>query len=122
MPWTPDAPGDDEADDDLLVVAVVRTGGIAGLRRQWQIEKPAPQAHDWFSLIDRCPWNAPEKKDPGADRYRWSIRVRTAQEQRERELADSEVEEGAWRDLVDAVREADSSGRTPTPDGPASRG
>ena len=121
MPKEIDAP-DGRAtadDDDLLVVAVVRTGGIAGLRRRWRVEMPSPEAHDWLVLIERCPWNAPAEHDAGADRYVWSIQVRMPSEERERELADSELR-GAWRDLVDAVRDADAA-RTTKPGDPASR-
>lgn len=113
MPRELDEP-DDEApdDDDRVVVAVVRSGGIAGIRRQWQVEPPRPETRVWIALIERCPWDAPRDTDAGADRYVWSIRVRMPQEQRERELADSELQ-GAWRELVDAVREADSARRSP---------
>ncbi|WP_194421280.1 protealysin inhibitor emfourin [Microbacterium abyssi] len=110
MPRELDAPSDETPsetpdDDDRVVVAVVRSGGIAGIRRRWQVEPPRPEARVWIALIERCPWDAPSDTDAGADRYVWSIRVRMAQEQRERELADSELQ-GAWRELVDAVRDA----------------
>ncbi|GEK87383.1 protealysin inhibitor emfourin [Microbacterium aerolatum] len=135
MPRDLDAPVDETPeDDDRVVVAVVRSGGIAGIRRRWQVEPPRPETRVWIGLIERCPWDAPRETDAGADRYVWSIRVRMPQEQRERELADSELQ-GAWRELVDAVREADSAKPAPepvegsgaadapaTPDDPTSRG
>lgn len=91
--------------DLRVVIAVVRSGGIAGIRRQWRVEAEVPDADDWISLIDSCPWDQETPSAAGADRFVWIIRARTPTEQRERELSDSEVD-GPWRALVDAVREA----------------
>lgn len=117
MPKEPDAPDSTSPDDDRIVVAVVRTGGVAGIRRRWRVEPPRPEAEMWIAMIDRCPWDALPRTDPGADRYVWSIEVRMPKVQRERELADSELQ-GAWRELVDAVRNADAGGSIPDPPGP----
>lgn len=91
--------------DVRVVIAVVRSGGVAGIRRQWRVEAEAPDADDWITLIDSCPWDQETDAPGGADRFVWSIRVRTPSERRERELRDSEVD-GPWRALVDAVRAA----------------
>lgn len=91
--------------DLRVVIAVVRTGGIAGIRRQWRVEAEAPDADDWITLIDSCPWDQETDAEAGADRFAWRIRARTPSEQRERELSDSAVD-GPWRALVDAVRAA----------------
>jgi uncharacterized protein (DUF3084 family) len=87
------------------VIAVVRTGGIAGIRRQWRVEAEAADADEWITLIDSCPWDQETDAAAGADRFVWSIRARTPSERRERELPDSQVD-GPWRTLVDAVRGA----------------
>jgi hypothetical protein len=91
--------------DVRVVIAIVRSGGIAGIRRQWRVEAEAPDADDWIALIDRCPWDQEADAAPGADRFVWTIRARTPSERRERDLSDAEVD-GPWRALVDAVREA----------------
>ena len=102
---------DDAAADgaqDRIVVAVVRTGGIAGLRRRWRAEPAPEQVPTWIELVDRCPWQ--EHLDPdarGADRYVWSIHARVRDEQREQVVPDTRLE-GAWRELVNAVRDADA--------------
>lgn len=89
-----------------VVIAVVRTGGIAGIRRRWRVEPDPDEAGDWIALIERCPWDeAPGGS--GADRFVWSIRVRTPSERREQELPDDALD-GPWRELVDAVRAASS--------------
>jgi hypothetical protein len=87
------------------VIAVVRSGGIAGIRRQWRVEAEPDDAGDWIALIDSCPWDQEADADPGADRFIWSIRARTPVERRERELPDSALD-GPWRALVEAVRAA----------------
>lgn len=100
-----DAPNDSGGTASLVTIAVVRSGGVAGIRRRWEVAPRRPDADVWISLIERCPWSEPEEHPPGADRYVWSIRARTPHSEHERELADSELR-GAWRELVDAVREA----------------
>lgn len=84
---------------------MVRTGGIAGIRRKWQVEPDPAETHHWIAMVDSCPWDADSDTDSGADRFVWLIRVRTPSEERERELPDSALD-GPWRELVDAVREA----------------
>lgn len=96
--------------DLRVVIAVVRSGGIAGMRRQWRVEADAPDADDWITLIDSCPWDQEPDVATGADRFVWSIRARTPSEQRERDLSDAEID-GPWRALVDAVREASKRSR-----------
>jgi len=91
--------------DPGVVIAVVRTGGIAGIRRQWQVEPDPADTGDWIAMIESCPWDADAAAGAGADRFVWLIRVRTPSEERERELPDSELD-GPWRDLVEAVRAA----------------
>ncbi|MDT0156007.1 hypothetical protein Q9R19_00035 [Microbacterium sp. ARD32] len=90
-----------------VVVAVVRTGGIAGLRRRWRVEPDPATAPEWIALVERCPWDQhPDADQPGADRYVWSIHAVLHDSQREQVLPDALLQ-GAWRELVDAVRAAD---------------
>ncbi|MFS0853231.1 hypothetical protein [Microbacterium sp. 179-I 3D4 NHS] len=91
----------------LVVIAVVRSGGIAGVPRRWRVEASADGAADWIDRIDRCPWDAEIESSPGADRFQWTIRARTPSERREREIPDGALS-GPWLDLVEAVRAASS--------------
>lgn len=91
--------------DARVVIVVVRTGGIAGIRREWQVEPEPDEAPEWISMVDNCPWDTDADAGRGADRFVWLIRVRTPEERRERELPDSALD-GPWRALVDAVRAA----------------
>lgn len=96
-----------------------RTGGFAGLTKQWRAEPAEAEASVWIDLIAQCPWDAPATaargdgegdggdaaESLGADRFVWWIRARCGeQDEREAELPDDEMV-GAWRALVDAVRE-----------------
>ena len=92
-------------DDDTLLVRVVRTGGIAGVRRQWQVRPVGRDADRWMVLIDRCPWRAAPDRTPAPDRFVWDICVRMPEGERRRSLGERQLT-GPWRELVDAVREA----------------
>ncbi|SJN20874.1 hypothetical protein FM104_02850 [Microbacterium esteraromaticum] len=97
----------DAMDSDPVIVAVVRSGGIAGLPRRWRAEADADRRPEWLALVERCPWgDAPDDVAVGADRFVWSIHARVHDEQLEQVLPDAHLQ-GAWRELVDAVRDAD---------------
>jgi hypothetical protein len=96
-------------------VEVKRTGGVAGLTKRWLAAPAEPEASVWIDLIAQCPWDAtaptPEGESAdraasaGADRFVWWIHARCGeQDEREAELPDDQMV-GAWRALVDAVRE-----------------
>lgn len=85
-------------------VDVTRTGGIAGVARAWTAEPSEGEASDWTMLIERCPWDAPAAEATGADRYTWEIAAVCGPDERRTELPDSDLV-GAWRELVDAVRD-----------------
>lgn len=103
------------APDAPVAVDVERTGGFAGISRRWSAQPPPDEADEWIALIDRCPWDAasapPDDTQP--DTFTWCIRAhRTGAPEREAELPDDEVT-GAWRELIDAVREWNrATGRT----------
>lgn len=107
-----------EAGEPAVEIDVARTGGFAGITRRWTAQPPQDEASDWISLIDRCPWDrvagAGDSDDaegaPNAprmpDRFVWWIRASwTGADPREAEVPDDELT-GAWRELVDAVRES----------------
>ena len=41
--------------DPQVVIAVVRTGGIAGIRRKWQVEPDPAETHHWICLLYTSP-------------------------------------------------------------------
>lgn len=96
-----------------MQVTVTRTGGIAGLRRQWRAEPPQDDVPQWVELIAQCPWDAVAAPSPprGADMFVWRIRAQCdidgAPVQRDAQLQDPEVA-GPWQRLIDAVRDCDA--------------
>jgi len=122
-------PSPPAAPPPAVEVDVARSGGIAGITRRWSAQPVGDEASEWISLIDRCPWDdaaapgpepapgaAPTAEDdhrrshrdrrpPVPDGFTWWIRATWSDsDPREAELVDDEVV-GAWRDLVDAVRD-----------------
>ena len=88
--------------DELpFVITVVRSGGFAGLRREWTIEVSAPQeAEHWRPLVEACPWDDSAAADPVvADGFVYGVRVA----EHEAVVAERELD-GPWRTLVDEVR------------------
>lgn len=97
-------------------IRVSRAGGVAGMRRAWAVESPDPS--DWAPLVAACPWDdVPDAELTGADRLAWRIEVRAPEPPRTAELPERAVD-GAWRTLVDRVRD---EGRPVRPAPPAPR-
>lgn len=95
-----------EPDDLGVTITVVRTGGFAGLRRQWVAVPPAAEAPRWIALIDGCPWDDTGDADAangGADRFVWLIDARTGGARHEMTLPETRLT-GPWRQLVDEVQ------------------
>lgn len=84
-----------------MKVNVVRTGGFAGLTQGWEVRvDEQPNAQEWESLVDSCPWDNPELCKPGADRFVYEVSAG----QRSATLSEQDVQ-GPWRELVEKVRE-----------------
>lgn len=91
-------------DADRLSIVVQRTGGFAGLQRTWRAEPEPAERPRWFALVEQCPWDAASAQaGDGADRFVWEVRVDAGAETHRAALTETAVE-GAWRELVDAVR------------------
>jgi hypothetical protein len=90
-----------------FVISVVRSGGFAGLRREWSIEVTAvEEAERWHPIIDACPWD--EDEGPGnPDGFVYALRAAD----NSAVIPENRLE-GAWRQLVDEVRRC-SPDRTP---------
>lgn len=99
-----------------IAITVVRTGGFAGLRKQWEALPPPDEAPTWIALIEECPWDGPRSQSHGADRYAWSVSASLApsvlaspsaehgRQTHQAELADQDIH-GPWRVLIEAVRD-----------------
>ncbi|MFT4234036.1 MAG: hypothetical protein QM607_03420 [Microbacterium sp.] len=89
-------------------IVVSRTGGVAGITRRWCVERDDADADGWRDMVEQCPWDEePDTDDsvPRTDRFVWRIDAELPCAHRERTLDETQVE-GAWRELIDAVRDA----------------
>ncbi len=98
----------DHSDDTraaAIVVRVVRSGGFAGLRREWRAEPASEEAAVWIRIIEDCPWQTVSStvQQSGADRFMWAIDARCDQDERSAQLPDAQMS-GPWLTLVEAVQ------------------
>ncbi|GAA3767726.1 hypothetical protein GCM10022240_20160 [Microbacterium kribbense] len=85
-------------------VTVVRSGGFAGLRREWTARPEPVDAPRWVALIHDCPWQDADTCRPAEpDRFVWHIEARLDDSARAVALPESHLQ-GPWRDLVDQVQ------------------
>lgn len=89
--------------DELpFAITVTRSGGFAGLRREWTIEVSVDhEAERWRPIVEACPWDdAPAgPATSAADGFVYALRVAG----QEAVVAESDLD-GPWRELVDQVR------------------
>lgn len=82
---------------------MTRTGGIAGVRREWHAQAASGEASRWRNLIEECPWDVGATADAGADRFRWRIEVQSSDDTHRVDLIESQLT-APWRALIAAVR------------------
>ncbi len=75
----------------LVIVKVRRSGGFAGVTREWEAE-----VED--SLLDELPWDRRPRRTASTDRFVYLIRM----SRRRITLAETQLD-GPWRELVDRV-------------------
>ena len=90
--------------DARVAIEVVRSGGFAGISRQWRVE-PAPDDAEWLALIDACPWGYSGSDTTSRDRYVWRIEVRLRRRTRRASVPDRDLS-GPWQELVERVQAA----------------
>ncbi len=85
-----------------MKITVTRSGGIAGLTREWVVrveEQGDPDS--WLRLVEQLPWQERHRSAPQPDRYIYRIGV-----SRRRITLPEQDLTGPWRQLVDRVRDA----------------
>jgi hypothetical protein len=98
----------DARPDPEWVILVVRSGGFAGLSREWRVRSSEHPGVDWVALVEACPWSAvahPDRARPAPDQFVWRIEAKATARKRRATLPDSRVR-GPWRQLVDEVKAA----------------
>ena len=87
-----------------MKVIVIRTGGMAGLRRTWEVAvDDQPDRESWAELLTRLPWEHRPKVPAQPDRYVYEIRC-----SRHRVVLPEQQVTGPWRELVDRVRNTEA--------------
>ena len=94
-----------DSESDTWSISVVRTGGFAGLKREWHVSSTDAPEVDWRLLVDACPWSSVARQQPAVDRFVWRIEAHGGNRDRRATLGDVNLV-GAWRDLVDRVKTA----------------
>lgn len=85
-----------------MKVTVVRSGGILGAPRRWEVvidEQDDPQS--WLNLVGELPWNETRREAPAPDRFVYRISCPRGQVT----LPEQQVV-GPWRELVERVQNA----------------
>lgn len=104
---------------DRLSVAVIRSGGVAAVRREWRATAEGQHAAELQALVESIPWESIPVHPAAPDRFVWSITV-TGSGARRRVTVPETVLDGALRELVAAVqRLGDAEG--PPATGPGRR-
>lgn len=84
-----------------------RTGGFAGLTREWTVHIEADEA-SWRELIEALPWDSVPDDPESVDRFTYHV----ACDGREARLPEAALT-GPWRELVRRVQSADDVGGIP---------
>jgi len=89
------------AGERAMKITVIRSGGIAGLTREWVVHvEQQDDRESWFRLVEQLPWNERRPEAPQPDRYVYRIRV----SRRGITLPEQQLT-GPWRHLVEKVRD-----------------
>jgi hypothetical protein len=94
--------GSDERRGPEWTIVVVRSGGFAGLHREWCVSSVDDDRIDWAALVEACPWNSRAPRAMGADQFVWSITA-AGPDKRTATLGDPALT-GPWRELVTTVQ------------------
>ncbi|MCU1542954.1 MAG: hypothetical protein JWM50_819 [Microbacteriaceae bacterium] len=95
----------DARPDPGWMILVVRSGGFAGVSREWRVRSSEHPDVDWVALVEACPWGVVSAADHTRDQFVWRIEAKAPARECRATLPDSRVR-GAWRDLVDEVKTA----------------
>ncbi|MER1996675.1 MAG: protealysin inhibitor emfourin [Arthrobacter sp.] len=84
-------------------LVVVRTGGMAGMRRTWSSEVSSEEAEErWLPLLQ----DPPQQPADGQDRFTYEISVG----QQAVTIPETSLK-GRWRELVDRARDGEEARR-----------
>ena len=99
-----------DARPDTWTILVVRSGGFAGLTREWRVSSTDHPEVDWVGLVEACPWNTATAPDHARDQFVWRIEAKDTAKLRRATVPDSNLR-GAWRNLVEEVKAVNGAPR-----------
>ncbi|MEO7007337.1 MAG: protealysin inhibitor emfourin [Terrimesophilobacter sp.] len=85
-----------------MKITVVRSGGILGTPRRWEVtvdDQDDPES--WLLLVRELPWGETSKQPPAPDRYVYRISCAA-----DRVTLPEQQVVGRWRELVERVQGA----------------
>lgn len=86
-------------------ITVTRSGGFGGLTLEWTLKvSDRPDEEQWRELLDRLPWDRLDAAAAEPDRFVYRVRCAN----REATIPERQFT-GAWRELLDRIRESDGS-------------
>lgn len=84
-----------------FTIRVARSGGFAGIKREWSIEvTESEQAQRWVRLIEACPWTD-AGGDPHPDGFIYAFHAADLEA-----VVPEQRLDGPWRTLADEVQRA----------------
>lgn len=91
---------------------VVRTGGVAGTRREWRATAEGPDASELETLVEAASWETVSIDPSSRDRFVWSITVAGSAGRRRATVPEARLE-GALQELVSAVQRLGDAAEPP---------
>ena len=95
-----------------LTITVARSGGFAGLTREWSVSSAIDDAGELLALVDACPWRSIHPDRVSRDRFVYLITVRAPRRRRTASLPEASLT-GPWKSLVQRVQQQRQAEGTP---------
>ena len=87
-----------------LTITVARSGGFAGLHREWSVSSAMDDADELLALVDACPWRSIPADRASRDRFVYLIIVKAPRRRRTARLPEASLT-GPWKSLVQRVQQ-----------------
>ncbi|MBC7590913.1 MAG: hypothetical protein H7226_07710 [Salinibacterium sp.] len=87
-----------------MTITVARSGGFAGLTREWSVSSAMDDADELLALVDACPWRSIPADRASRDRFVYLITVRAPRRRRTVRLPEASLT-GPWKSLVQRVQQ-----------------
>lgn len=86
-----------------LTITVTRSGGFAGITREWSVSSTIDDATELYALVDACPWYSIKIDTASRDRFVYVITVHEPRKRRAATIPESSLT-GPWKSLVQRIQ------------------